>query len=384
MRVLITRPVSPSETSIVAGDVAYVKSFYRGGRHASLLERSVSRCGELSGSSNNTRPPPSPYEDGDAFPNHLLCNDFNDRGGTTRRGGMENNFLSVRADFMLFVRSADHASQLRREIDTISLSFNETATNCDRLQHEVEVNIVDVSYNPKKVYNWIHHVHPARLKGYDYVWFVDGDIPLSKLNWQAYFHQVRVMRPKICAASLIGGSPTSKPGTEWTTLRYQADPRLLAGEVTISELGYTMLESGVWLRYRALVANESDVMDDLALGGENCFDSGWCHMAKNGMKGKQERGPIWDYSIGYRENSTGWVEMDDVANHDAISGRSCVVFYQTPLQHVSKRSLHTDETRVEATKRLCGFFRGQKGVTGAGGLWTMYGVFVAPKRWLLE
>ena len=398
-RVLIVRPVSPSETTTVAGDVAYVKSFYSGRRHVSLLERSMSRCDELmnstkddasgiSGGGNNFL---SPYELGDAFPNHLLCISRNDRA---RRGGrrMENNFLAVEADFMLFARSRDHAAELSAKIDEATAAvpldtLNGTITSRSRhdqlLRHEVDVNIIDVSANPRKVYNWVHHAIPARLDGYDYVWFIDGDIVLMSLNWQAYFHQVNVMRPKICSASIIGESPEKKAGTYWTTLRYQSDPRLLAGEVTISELGYTMLEVSTWLRYREILVNETEVMRNISLGGENCFDMGWCHLAKNDMVGRQERGPILDRDIEYvashGENSSHVMEVND-STEGAIRGRSCVVFYQTPLQHVNKKSFVHDDAQIEASKGLCQFFRGQKGVIGAGGLWTVHQLFVAPKE----
>lgn len=309
---------------------------------------------------------------------------------------MENHFLTVAVDFLLFARSGDHAAELSARIDEATAAAAEAPTGESNgtvarrrddgrrsRRRDVDVTIVDASANPRKVHDWMHCATPDVLEGYDYVWFLDGDIALRSLNWQAYFHQVRVMRPRICAASIVGASPDAKPGTIWTTLRYQSDPRLLAGEVTISELGYTMLEVSTWLRYRELLVNETEAMRDISLGGENCFDMGWCHLAKNDMVGRQERGPIMDHDIGHRashgENSSHVVEVND-STVGAIRGRSCVVFYQTPLQHVSKKTFVHNAEQIEASKGLCQFFRGKKGVIGAGGLWTVHQLFVAPKE----
>ncbi|KAL7526281.1 hypothetical protein ACHAXR_001408, partial [Thalassiosira sp. AJA248-18] len=252
---------------------------------------------------------------------------------------------------------------------------------------------LDVSLNPRKVHDWITYADRERLDGhYDYVWFLDGDITLQSLNWQAFWINVNTFLPKISQASVIGASATSKPGTEWTTLRYQTDARLIAAEVPILELGAPLIEVETWLRYRELILSAPDeVVYDIALGGENCFDMGWCHMAKSNMTGKQERGPIMDYAIAYHQSSD-YYSLPVVSHHDyshgasssssssSSRGRSCIVFYQTPIQHINKKTRGADDTVRRANRNLCRFLRENHGVTGAGGLWTVYDLFTAPNN----
>jgi len=275
IRVLITRTVSPSETSIVAADVAHVKSFYLDQQtQQHLLEKSKSHCNQLN--RHNGSSIPDPYEiNSSIFPNYLLC--MNDTTTTALTSYNTNYFSRVEADFMLFARSLDHADQLREEIEKLSTSRNETADiivdSHIRHQHTVDVDIRDTSSNPKKIYNWVLHADKERLQTYDYIWFIDGDIQLNSLNWQAFWLNVNVMKPKISQPGMIGAS-VDQPGTSWTTLRYQTDARIIAAEVPIVEVQAPLLEVETWLQYRDMMFNNPSVMNDIRLGGENCFDMG--------------------------------------------------------------------------------------------------------------
>ena len=360
IRVLITRTVSPSETSIVATDVAYVKSFYSGQQHILHLEKSKSHCNQLKSHYDGILD--DPYKsDSSIFPNYLLC--------MNASHGMEDNFFSrVEADFMLFARSTDHVEQLQMEIEKQSSLTNQT----NIYHHNVDIDIRDVSSNPKKIYNWVIHADRDRLLNYDYIWFIDGDIKLKSLNWQAFWKNVHIMKPKISQPSMIGGN-SNQPGTTWTTLRYQSDARLIAAEVPIVELGVPLLEVETWLKYRDIMFNNPSVMNDLRLGGENCFDMGWCHLAKTNMTGQQQRGKMWDKDIGYGRG----IEMD-MSTNSTMKGRACMVFYQTPLQHITKGTFVRDSAWATATANVCKFLREEKGVFGKGGSWTVYELFNFP------
>jgi len=197
---------------------------------------------------------------------------------TTSHDIDDNYFSKVEADFMLFARSLDHAGQLRKEIDKLSHLTNQTTDiivddNHIRHQHTVDIDIRDTSSNPKKIYNWILHADKERLQTYDYIWFIDGDIQLNSLNWQAFWLNVNIMKPKISQPGMIGGS-VNQPGTSWTTLRYQTDARIIAAEVPIVEVQAPLLEVDTWLQYRDMMFNNPSVMNDIRLGGENCFDMG--------------------------------------------------------------------------------------------------------------
>ena len=361
IRVLITRTVSPSETSIVATDVAYVKSFYSGQHHIQHLEKSKSHCNQLKSHDDGIL---DPYEmDSGIFPNYLLC--MND---TTTAHGMDDNFFStVKADFMLFARSTDHVEQLQMEIEKQSLT-NQT----NIYHHTVDIDIRDVSSNPKKIYDWVMYADRDRLLNYDYIWFIDGDIKLTSLNWQAFWQNVHVMKPKISQPGMIGGN-SNQPGTTWTTLRYQSDARIIAAEVPIVEIQAPLLEVETWLKYRDIMFNNPSVMNDLRMGGENCFDMGWCHLAKTNMTGQQQRGKMWDKDIGYDNG----IEMD-LSTNSTMKGRACMVFYQTPLQHITKGTFVRDPAWAKATENLCKFLREEKGVFGKGGSWTVYEQFNFP------
>lgn len=190
------------------------------------------------------------------------------------------------------------------------------------------------------------------------------------------------MKPKIAQPSLIGKS-LGEPGAGWPTTRHQKDPRLLAAETPLVEIGVPLIEVEIWLRYREMVMNNTSLMMRIYNGGENCFDSGWCHMAKTNMTGNQTRGTILDRDISYRADSPvvgrGSINNTTTNNDDDdVEGRPCVVFYQTPMQHINKKSRTRDDRIKSGSHNLCPYFRGEKGVVGAGGLYYVYELFNAP------
>ena len=141
------------------------------------------------------------------FPNPILCN------SNHTQQKVENNYMNVlQADFMLFALSPEVASKLANGTMSSSNIHTATATattttSQSQYSYKVDVDIIEVSANPnKKLWNWITYTNEERLRGYDYVWFIDGDIQLTSLNWQAFFHQVRIMQPNISQPASIGAS----------------------------------------------------------------------------------------------------------------------------------------------------------------------------------
>ena len=91
------------------------------------------------------------------------------------------------------------------------------------------------------------------------------------------------------------------------------------------------------------------------------------------MTGKQEPGGMWDKDIDYSRG----IEMD-MGTNSTMKERACMVFYQTPLQHITKGTRVVDVVFKQATANLCKFLREDKGVFGKGGSWTVYKLFNAP------
>ncbi|KAL7535701.1 hypothetical protein ACHAXR_006675 [Thalassiosira sp. AJA248-18] len=335
----------------------HVKSFYTG-QHEELRQKSLRYCNTLKEAGYAASL--DPYINGSqSFPNHILC-DSND--ATT-----ENNYIAVRADFMLFARSDAYAHNISKTIDLLSGEIKQNAV------YEVGVDIRDVSHNPVKIWNWILHCTESRLAEYDYVWFIDGDISLKSLNWQAFWQQVKLMRPKITQAGTIGNGREGH-ATVHPVLRFKEDSRLIAAEVPILEVQSPLLEVETWLGFRNFLVHDPEPMEQMADGAEQCFDMGWCHYAKNNLTGVQSHGPI--SNLGYHDYSptlslTG----------DSHKGRGCVVLYQTPIVHISRMSRVTATTGRFgiAQALLCRYFRLKVGVIGKMGLKTVYELFNAPK-----
>ena len=269
LKVLITRTVSPSEVSIVQKDVEYVQSFYSDDEYMSHLQKSTQHCDllkasmkndifddrssyfkenttwelkdELSGSSF------SPYTDTDGigsqfFPNLYLC----DEGKNNNQHDLPsniNNYISVQANFMLLFATS---SEVAQELNTAATLANATNT---AQQYSVDIDIVDVSSHPKKLWNWLSYTNKDRLEGYDYVWFIDGDIKVQSLNWQAFWQQIRIMKTKISQPVSIGSTKANPHGSVFKTLVHQPDLRILSAEVPIIEVQAPLLEVETWLRY---------------------------------------------------------------------------------------------------------------------------------------
>lgn len=359
-RVLVVRTMSPSEVSIVIDDIMYVKSFYAG-EHESWMAKSRSRCPELreAGYASTI----DAYANGtQTFPNHLLCH----ADATTE----ENHYLAVRADFMLFARNEAMAQNVSKTISELSQRTTQTTS-----LYEVDVDIRDVSLNPHKIWNWLFLCTAERLAGYDYVWFIDGDVSLRSLNWQAFWQQVKLLRPKITQGGSISSSPEGYSSVHGV-LRYNPDARLMAAEVPILEVQAPLVEVPTWLAYRDFLANDPKPMARFEVGGEQCFDMAWCHHAKNNMTGIQGDPPI--KNIGYHSQSP---ELSPGDNGDA-RGRACMVLYQTPILHVSRYSRKSHIARHDfnvASQLLCRYFRLDLGVVGKQGLKGVYEKFNAPK-----
>ena len=357
IRVLITRTVSSSEASGVQEDLRYVQFFYDGNNHKNLLKESKVHCNSLKNGTSL-----SPYgvrgERSRIFPNHILCS--NQHAG-------ENNFISVQADFMMFALTSTVGLKLLEFYIALG-TINATTT---RRQYKVDVNIIDVSVQPEKIWNWIKYANEEALQEYDYVWFIDGDVSLASLNWHAFFTQIRLMQPKISQPACIGKSGV---GTDFKILGHQSDPRVIAAEVPIVEVMAPLLETEMWLRYRDFIRSQPEVMKNIALGGEQCFDMGWCHFAKNNMTGTQSEGIMWDANISSFEHFNSSVTLLDERNPSI--GRSCLVFSQTPYVHVSKKVRNKNLDRQRAGKAICNFLRGRKGVIGRRGLHKVQELFI--------
>jgi hypothetical protein len=361
IRLLITRTVSSSEASIVLEDLRYVQSFYHGDNHKNLMKESVQQCNLLKNGTSL-----SPYDGGQGkksriFPNYILC--------SNRHAG-ENNFVSVQADFMLFALTSAVALTLLESYMAISKDFVDNATTTQR-RHTVDANIIDVSVQPEKIWNWIKYANEEALREFDYVWFIDGDVKLTSLNWHAFFTQVRLMRPKVSQPACIGGSGV---GTDFKILGHQSDPRVIAAEVPIVEVMAPLLETEMWLKYRDFIGSQPEVMENIALGGEQCFDMGWCHFAKNNMTGTQTEGNMWDANISSFEHFDDSVTVLDERNPSI--GRSCIVFSQTPYVHISKKTRNKNLAKRRAGKAICGFLRERKGVIESRGLHKVNELFV--------
>ena len=143
---------------------------------------------------------------------------------------------------MLFATS----SKVAQELNMAATLDNATNT---AQQYSVDIDIVDVSSHPKKLWNWLSYTNKDRLEGYDYVWFIDGDIKVQSLNWQAFWQQIRIMKTKISQPVSIGSTKANPHGSVFKTLVHQPDLRILSAKVPIIEVQAPLLEVETWLRY---------------------------------------------------------------------------------------------------------------------------------------
>ena len=378
IKVLIARTVSLAEVDNVLADVARIISYSHSPHSAAkCLRESLSQCNDLR---KTIRPPNNidPYTNGsDTFPNHILCDENIIQG---------NNYLSVNVGFLLFGLNRN----VTRQLLSGSSTKNIATTSDDHHQHqpfnENQINIVDVSDMPKKIWNWITHLTEERLSDYDYIWMVDGDILLRSLNWHAFWQQVKLIKPKIIQPAIIGTAPgmhASKHGI----LRHNGDSRTLAAETAIVELMMPLFEVETWLGYRNAITklppkpqdgkeelkqlqDHSDMLHNLQFG-DDCFDLAWCHYARANLTGEQ----LWPpKNLGYNEGYPTFTSHDN-STHGEFKRRSCVVLYQTPVIHGNKMTLGRDRSFRTAGNKICKYFRENYHIHFA--VKSVYEVFVA-------
>lgn len=408
-KVLIARTVSPSEYEHVVADVHRINSHHQEASSSAAasspsslastyLAESMSQCNLLHNSSSTI----TPYSNGSkTFPNHVLCDPNNYNRNNQTIMGMEeeneNNYLTVKADFLLLARNAEVANSM----SNLLASTNSSSTSHEQCCDNVEIVDVSLGENTIKIWNWIQHLNEIRLYDYDYVWMIDGDIDLSSLNWHAFWQQVKLIRPKICQPAVIGNDKGAH-GTSHSILNYYGDSRVLASEVAIIELMTPLFEVDTWLGYRDVIANQSqDLLNNLKKGGEDCFDLAWCHYAKFNMVGEQ----IWPpKKLGYRPSAPTYATLDydatvgdnvgsnggdngdngdnnnsstTVAKKKPFEGHnSCVVLYQTPVVHMNKKSLGKGRNFRKGGTAVCKYFRENYRIHWA--IKSVYEVFVAP------
>lgn len=351
-KVLIARTVSSTELANVVADARRIDSHRDPDAAARLLAASASRCGLLRNATANATAAAriDPFENrSGTFPNRVLCDDRAALGG--------NHYLSVRADFLLFARDGEVA---RRAAALV-------------LPLEGSVAVADVSERAVKIWNWILFLTDAEVEGYDYVWMVDGDIELRSLNWHAFWQQVLLVRPRVSQPCVIGTWKGSH-GSGHPILNHNPDPRMLAAETAIVELQAPLFEVDTWRGYRGFVARQTreGLLNWIEQGGEDCFDLAWCHYARANMTGEQLWPPKKHFS--FDPNAPAYSPGDN--STDPFGGhRSCVVFYQTPVVHLNKRSLGKGRAFRQGGREICLFFKRNYHIHWA--VRSVYEVFVA-------
>ena len=242
IRVLIARTVSSAEIPNVVADVKRINS-YRNSNHQQqdeLIEESISQCSTNIQSytdqltinhtfyqMNETSTLSKLGNGFRSFPNKILCHAANPNTNFT----MMNYFHLVHVNFVFFARNGDVALELSNKLvddDDDDGSVNNLLT----------VDIIDVSLSPAKIWSWLNLIDEERLtlpeqssssslntsKYYNYVWMIDGDIILRSLNWQAFWQQIHLIRPRI--AQPVPVYPNGYPGTKHSVLWHQNDIRV--------------------------------------------------------------------------------------------------------------------------------------------------------------
>ena len=387
IRVLIARTVSSAEIPNVVADVKRINS-YRNSNHQQrdeLIEESISQCSTNVQSytdqltinhtfyqMNETSTLSKLGNGFRSFPNKILCHAANPNTNFT----MMNYFHLVHVNFVFFARNGDVALELSNKLvdDDDDGSVNNLLT----------VDIIDVSLSPAKIWSWLNLIDEERLtlpeqssssslntsEYYNYVWMIDGDIILRSLNWQAFWQQIHLIRPRI--AQPVPVYPNGYPGTKHSVLWHQNDIRVIAGETAIVEIMMPLIDVRTWLGYRAIILNQSEeeLLQPIRSRGEDCFDLAWCHYARHGKDGMLSEQTYPQSNMNYNPNSPHFEY--DIANNnggglaDAASSlpsdassttnkqsaaeaaaaimngfhnRSCVILYQLPVEHGNGLSL---------------------------------------------
>mmetsp|Transcript_10645 Transcript_10645/g.22888 ORF Transcript_10645/g.22888 Transcript_10645/m.22888 type:complete len:245 (-) Transcript_10645:679-1413(-) len=177
--VLIARTASASEIDNVLEDILVINSYRENG--AKLLNQSTAYCDTLHASVD-----PAPFvNESHLFPNQLLCFGPTNKNATTQ----ENNYEMVQADFLIFAWDAGVIGKINNTVSDHSLD---------------NVQIMDVTGNSVKVWNWLFHLSETTVYGYDYVWMVDGDIIMKSLHWHAFWQIIKLTKPKVAAPVITG------------------------------------------------------------------------------------------------------------------------------------------------------------------------------------
>ena len=182
------------ETENVIADLHYYNS---NAKNYADVTQSTSQCNRLRQSQMI-----NPYTNkSQSFPNHILCESINDNI----------TLGNVEVVFLYFARNADVANNILQAYN------NSDSAN--------GIEVIDVSGDSRKVWDWIYYLNDIRLYGFDYVWMIDGDILLRSINWVAFWQQILLLRPKIAQPSIIG---TTEGGysSYHSVLRHQQDSRL--------------------------------------------------------------------------------------------------------------------------------------------------------------
>ena len=310
IRVLFVRTAfSLSEVKNTLADAARILSY----REDPSKHRAdaLSQCNRLA---NSLEIDPFASNRTNAFPNRILCN-------LGREGG--NYYESVSADFLFFGVKSDVTQILASEVAE---------------DYPSRIDAVDVGENTFKLWNWMQRLDDTYLTRYDYIWFMDGDMILSSLNWQGFWQQVAMFRPKMAQPATIGTSPGAV-NTYHPVLRHQQDSRVLAAETALVEFGAPLMEVPTWLGFRDALSCVPKIMDDLQAGAENCLDVAWCHYARANLTGGQEVPPIRaEKRTAYADGSLAY-PLNGNSSRSQFKERSCVVLYQTPLIHGNKKTM---------------------------------------------
>ena len=287
------------------------------------LKASLSNCKALRDAGYEAKLDPKEFGT-EAHPNHVSCLQSPDNN-VAAVVARDDNFRTVKADFILFAWNQEVIQNLTIAMTTIKPS---TSTNTTKVQ------IIDVSESGKKIWNWMVYLSNTMLSGYDYVWMMDGDISIASLNWQSHLELVKLVKPKVSQAT-TGGTESGAYSSAHPKLRPVLDSRIIAAETPIIEVGSPLFEVNTWLGYRDVVLKHTEVLPDVRLGGEHCFDLSWCHYARATLKGHQDCGNI--EAIQYNDKYPTVSHNIASLTVSEVTEPSCVVFYQTAMVHLNKQ-----------------------------------------------
>lgn len=129
-----------------------------------------------------------------------------------------------------------------------------------------------------------------------------------------------------------------------------------------------LIDVTTWLDYREIIMkqNDTELLQHIRNGGEDCFDLAWCHNVRqgNGMQDWQDRptktlrydesSPKFQYDKASTYNFSGdAAELYSVAElMGGFYNRSCVVLYQLPIIHGNGKALVKDRKYKRAGEQV--------------------------------